>query len=135
MPKFAEALPGEPAVPVRSPTPFNPPTPPVAVAVPAPAALKVVVPPVPPVALLGLPPPPPPPITVTFTTGEPKEGTVQVASEAVIVTDAVNPERTGPHTVVYNSNESVSAKYVTIPSDGEAKAAVRAAEFANTITA
>jgi hypothetical protein len=37
------------------------------------------------------PPPPPPPITVTFTTGEPKEGTVQVASEAVIVVDAVKP--------------------------------------------
>jgi len=42
---------------------------------------------------------------------------------------------TGPHTVVYNSNESVSSKYVTIPSDGEPKAAVLAAASANTMTA
>jgi len=42
---------------------------------------------------------------------------------------------TGPHTVVYNSNESESSKYVTIPSDGEPKAAVLAAASANTITA
>jgi len=42
---------------------------------------------------------------------------------------------TGPQEVVYNSNESVSSKYVTIPSDGEPKAAVLAAASANTITA
>jgi len=49
--------------------------------------------------------------------------------------DRVIAGDTGPHTVVYNSNESVSSKYDTIPSDGEPKAAVRAVASENTITA